>query len=321
MKKNFLVVALGLSMFLYGAGSDLSWAKYPEKKIRLIVPFAPGGGADIMARALHKYANPQLGGRLYVENIAGASGAIGWREAAKADPDGYTLTMMVTTMMTGPHTTQNFPTYDLFDVIGVTAQDPGMFSVKIDSRFKNIQELIAFAKANPGKLVVSTAGVGAIDHLYISGFAKSIGADFNYVPYKGAGPAVVAAAGGHADAVGSGYSEAFSLLSGKKLRPVVVFTPNRFPSYPEIPTATEIGHELVVYHWRAVGAPKGIPPEVKGVLVAAFREAVENPEFQRMVKDLGLEPRFLGPNEAAPFLKKHDDFLSGIAKKIGLQPK
>jgi len=321
MKKTFLVVALGFAMVLSGAGGDLSWAKYPEKKIRLIVPFAPGGGADIMARALHKYANPYLGGRLYVENIAGASGAIGWREAAKADPDGYTLCMMVTTMMTAPHITKNFPTYDLFDVIGVTAQDPGMFSVKIDSRFKNIQELIALAKANPGKVVVSTAGVGAIDHLYISAFAKSIGAEFNFVPYKGAGPAVVAAAGGHADAVGSGYSEAFNLLKGNKLRPVVVFTPNRFPDYPNIPTATEIGHELVVYHWRAAGGPKGISAEAKGVLVAAFRQAAENPEFQKMVKDLGLEPNFLGPNEAAPFLKKQNDFLSGIAKKIGLQPK
>lgn len=320
MKKTFSVVALGFALVLSGAGCDLSWAKYPEKKIRLIVPFAPGGGADIMARALHKYANPYLGGRLYVENIAGASGAIGWREAARADPDGYTLTMMVTTMMTAPHITKNFPTYDLFDVIGVTAQDPGMFSVKIDSRFKTIQELIAFAKANPGKLVVSTAGVGAIDHLYISAFAKSIGADFNYVPYKGAGPAVVAAAGGHADAVGSGYSEAFNLLQGKKLRPVLVFTPHRFPNYPDIPTSTEIGQPLVIYHWRAVGAPKGIPPEAKGVIVEAFKKAVENPEFQKMVKDLGLEPAFLGPNEAGPFLKKQNDFLSGIAKKIGLQP-
>jgi tripartite-type tricarboxylate transporter receptor subunit TctC len=318
MKKIFFILAL--AFVCSGAGTDFSWGKYPEKKVRLIVPFAPGGGADIMARALHKYANPHLGGRLYVENIAGASGAIGWREAAKSDPDGYTLCMMVTTMMTAPHTTKNFPTYDLFDVIGVTARDPGMFSVKIDSRFKNIQELIAFAKGNPGKLVVSTAGVGAIDHLYISAFAKSIGADFNYVPYKGAGPAVVAAAGGHADAVGSGYSEAFSLLSGKKLRPIVVFTPTRFTNYPEIPTATEIGHELVIYHWRAVGAPKGITSEAKAVLEEAFRQAVENPEFQKMVMELGLEPKFLGPIEAAPFLKKQDGFLSGIAKKIGLQP-
>jgi tripartite-type tricarboxylate transporter receptor subunit TctC len=321
MKKAFLVAALGLSIVIAGAGSDLSWAKYPEKKIRLIVPFAPGGGADIMARALHKYANPHLDGRLYVENIAGASGAIGWREAAKAEPDGYTLTMMVTTMMTAPHITKNFPTYELFDVIGVTAQDPGMFSVKIDSRFKNIQELISFAKANPGKLTVSTAGVGAIDHLYISAFAKSIGAEFTFVPYKGAGPAVVAAAGGHADAVGSGYSEAFNMLRGGKLRPVVVFTPKRFQDYRDIPTAVEIGHELVVYHWRAVGAPKGIPSETKGILVSALRKAVENPEFQKMVKDLGLEPNFLGPEDAAPFLKKQNDFLSGIAIKIGLEPK
>ena len=320
MKKALWTTVIGLAVIISWAGNDLSWAKYPDKKIRLIAPFAPGGGADIMARALHKYANPHLGGRLYVENVAGASGAIGWREAAKADPDGYTLCMMVTTLMTAPHITKDFPTYDLFDVIGVTAQDPGMFSVKIDSRFKNIQELIAFAKANPGKLVVSTAGVGAIDHLYISAFAKSIDAEFNYVPYKGAGPAVVAAAGGHADAVGSGYSEAFNLLKGKKLRPVVVFTPKRFLDYPDIPTAAEIGHELVVYHWRAVGAPRGIPSEAKGVLVEAFRQAVENPEFQKMVKDMGLEPNFLGPSEAAAFLKKQNDLFSGIARKIGLQP-
>jgi tripartite-type tricarboxylate transporter receptor subunit TctC len=321
MKKSFLITALGLTMVLCWMGTDSAWAKYPEKKIRLIVPFAPGGGADIMARALYKYANVHLGGRLYVENIAGASGAIGWREAAKADPDGYTLCMMVTTLMTAPHITRDFPTYDLFDVIGVTARDPGMFSVKSDSRFKNIQELIAFAKANPGKLVVSTAGVGAIDHLYISAFAKSIDAEFTYVPYKGAGPAVVAAAGGHADAVGSGYSEAFNLLKGKKLRPVVVFTSKRFADYPDIPTAAEIGHEMVVYHWRAVGAPRGIPSEVKGVLVEAFGEAVRNPEFQKMVRDMGLEPNFLGPDEAAPFLKEQNDFFTGIARKIGLEPK
>ena len=319
MKRTIMLIFTFL-LFLF-LMNGIVLAKYPEKKIRLIVPFAPGGGADIMARALHKYANAYLEGRLYVENIAGASGAIGWREAAKAEPDGYTLCMMVTTMMTAPHVTKDFPTYDLFEVIGVTAQDPGMFSVKMDSQFKNIQELIFFAKKNPQKLVVATAGVGAIDHLYISAFAKSIGAEFTFVPYKGAGPAVVAAAGGHADAVGSGYSEAFNLLKGKKLRPIVVFTPNRFPDYPEIPTATEIGHPIIVYHWRAVGAPKGIPSQVKEVLVDAFRKALENPEFQKMVKEMGLEPNFLGPNESAIFLKKQNDFFTEIARKIGLQPK
>jgi tripartite-type tricarboxylate transporter receptor subunit TctC len=297
-----------------------SWAKYPEKKIRFIAAFAPGGGADIMARAVTKFANLHLGGRLYVENIPGASGAIGFREGAKSAPDGYTLVMMVTSIMAAPHVTKNFPTYDLFDPICVAAQDPTMFSVKTDSRFKTIQDLIAYSKANPGMLSVATAGVGAIDHLYIAAFAKSIGTTFNFVPYKGAGPATVAAAGGHAEAVGSGYSEAFSLMTGKKLRPLVIFTNTRSPLFPDVPTAKEIGHDLSVMLWRAVVVPKGTPQDVKDVLVSAFKKAVEDAEFQKMVKEMGLEPAFIGPSETIPFLQKQNDFLSGIANKIGLQP-
>jgi tripartite-type tricarboxylate transporter receptor subunit TctC len=296
------------------------WAKFPDKKIRLIAAFAPGGGADIMARSLTKFVNPYLDGRIYVENIPGASGAIGFREGAKSAPDGYTLVMMVSTIMTGPHITKGFPTYDLFDPICVAAQDPTMISVKQDSRFKTIQDLIAYAKANPGALTVATAGVGAIDHFYMSAFAKSIGVDFNFVPYKGAGPATVAAAGGHAEAVGSGYSEAFSLMTGKKLRPLLVFTNERSPVFPDVPTAKEFGYDVIVVLFRAVGAPKGTPKEVKDVLADAFKKAIENPDFQKMVKEMGLQPIFIGPDEAGAFLKKQNDFFTGIADKIGLKP-
>jgi len=296
------------------------WAKYPDKKIRLIAAFAPGGGADIMARSLSKYVNPYLDGRIYVENIPGASGAIGFREGAKSAPDGYTLVMMVTSIMTGRHITKGYPSYDLFDPICVAAQDPTMISVKTDSRFKTILELIAHAKTSPGALTVATAGVGAIDHFYMSAFAKSIGVDFNFVPYKGAGPATVAAAGGHAEAVGSGYSEAFSLMTGKKLRPLLLFTNERSPMFPDVPTAKEIGHDLVVVLFRAVGAPKGTPKEIKDVLADAFKKAIANPEFQKMVKEMGLQPIFIGPDEARLFLKKQDDFFTAIADKIGLKP-
>jgi len=295
-------------------------AKYPEKKIRLIAAFAPGGGADIMARALTKFANPYLDGRIYVENIAGASGAIGFREGAKAAPDGYTLTMLVTTIMSAPNVTKNFPTYDLFDPLCIVAQDPTMMSVRTESRFKTIQDLIGFAKANPGQLSVSTAGVGAIDHLYLAAFSKMIGTDFNFVPYKGAGPAVTAAAGGHAEAVGSGYSEAYTLLSGNKLRPLVVFTESRSPLYPQVPTARELGYDLVIYLWRGVGAPKGLPKEIQETLVDAFRKATSDEEFKKMISQMGLQPIFLGPKEAASFLKNQNDVLKGIAQKIGLEP-
>jgi tripartite-type tricarboxylate transporter receptor subunit TctC len=306
-------------LLVFSLAHDL-WAKYPDKKIRLIAAFAPGGGADIMARSLTKFVNPYLDGRIYVENVPGASGAIGFREGAKSAPDGYTLVMMVSTIMTGPRVTKGYPSYELFDPICVAAQDPTMISVKTDSRFKTIQDLIAYAKANPGALTVATAGVGAIDHFYMSALAKSIGVDFNFVPYKGAGPATVAAAGGHAEAVGSGYSEAFSLMTGKKLRPLLVFTGERSPLFPDVPTAREIGSDVMVVLFRAVGAPKGTPKDVKEVLADAFKKAIENPEFQKMVKEMGLQPVFIGPDEARSFLKKQDDFFTGIAEKIGLKP-
>jgi tripartite-type tricarboxylate transporter receptor subunit TctC len=318
MRSKFFVFTLSFLLILFLA-NDI-WAKFPEKRIRLIAAFAPGGGADIMARSLTKFVNPYLDGRIYVENIPGASGAIGFREGAKSAPDGYTLVMMVSTIMTGPHVTKGYPTYDLFDPVCVAAQDPTMISVKQDSRFKTIQDLIAYAKANPGSLTVATAGVGAIDHFYMSAFAKSIGIDFNFVPYKGAGPATVAAAGGHAEAVGSGYSEAFSLMTGKKLRPLLVFTNERSPLFPDVPTAKEIGYEVIVVLFRAVGAPKGTPKEVKDILADAFKKAIENQEFQKMVKEMGLQPIFIGPDEARVFLKKQSDFFTEIADKIGLKP-
>jgi len=195
-----------------------------------------------------------------------------------------------------------------------------MISVKTDSRFKTINELIAHAKKNPGGLTVATAGVGAIDHFYMRAFANSIGVEFNFVPYKGAGPATVAAAGGHAGAVGSTYSEAFTLTTGKKLRPLLLFTNERSSMFPDVPTAKEIGHDLVVVNFRAVAAPKGIPKDVKDVLAEAFKKAIENPEFQKLVKDMGLQPTFIGPDESRLFLKKQDDFFTGIANKIGMKP-
>lgn len=318
MKSKLFIIVLSL-MMVSSLANDL-WAKYPDQKIRLIAPFPPGGGADIMARTLTKFGNPYLGDRIYVENISGASGAIGFREVAKSAPDGYTLVMMVTSIMTGRHITKGYPSYALFDPICVAALDPTMISVKTDSRFKTIQELIAHAKTNPGGLTVATAGVGAIDHFYMSAFANSIGVNFNFVPYKGAGPATVAAAGGHVEAVGSTYSEAFTLTTGKKLRPLLLFTNERSPMFPDVPTAKEIGHDLVVVNFRAVAAPKGIPKDVKDALAEAFKKAIENAEFQKLVKDMGLQPIFIGPDESRSFLKKQEDFFTGIADKIGMKP-
>jgi tripartite-type tricarboxylate transporter receptor subunit TctC len=313
-----LFILVGLP-FVFGV--DSIWAKYPEKKIRFVAAFAPGGGSDLVARTLAKYTNPYLDNRLYVENVTGAGGAIGFREGAKAPPDGYTLTMMVTGLTASPHVVKDFPSYDLFDPICIVAQDPMTLTVNMESRFKTVQDLISYAKANPEKASVSTAGVGSINHLAIGSFADAIGAQFNLVPYKGSNPALVAAIGGHVDVAVSGCSEAITLVEGKKLRPLVVLGMKRSRLYPDVPTARELGFDAVIYQWRGVGVPKGIPKEVEGVLVEAFRKAMEDEECKKFMDQVGLERIYLGPKEAGAWLKAQNDFFKSVAIKIGLQPK
>jgi tripartite-type tricarboxylate transporter receptor subunit TctC len=312
-----LFILVGLSLVF---GVDSIWAKYPEKKIRFVAAFAPGGGSDLVARTLAKYVNPYLDNRVYVENVVGAGGAIGFREGAKASPDGYTLTMIVTGLTVSPHVVKDFPSYDLFDPICIVAQDPMILTVGMENRFKTIQDLIFYAKVNPGRVSVSTAGVGSVNHLEIAAFADAIGAQFNIVPFKGSNPALVGALGGHVDVATSGCSEAISLVEGKKLRPLVVFGTKRSRLYPDVPTARELGYEVVIYMWRGVGVPKGTPKEVKAVLVEAFRRTMEDEECKKFMDQIGLERIYLGSEEAAAWLKAQNDFFKNVVTKIGLKP-
>lgn len=314
---------LFLIVFLFAFRGDFVWAKYPERAIRFVSPYAPGGGSDLIARVLAKYLNPYLGGKVYVENVPGAGGAIGYREVARAAPDGYNMTLMVTALTVGPHVIKDFPSCDIFDPICIIAQDPIALLVKTESRFKNANEVVSYAKENSGILSAAFAGFGTTSHLTIAAFSDAISGKqlFNMVPYKGTNPAIIAIAGGHVDVGFGGCSESLSLAEGKKLRPLLVFGTSRSRVYPEVSIAKELGYEVVTYQWRGVGVPKGTPGEVKAVLVEAFRKAMENEECKKLIDQMGLERIYLGPAEAGPWLKAQDDFFRNIAIKIGIQVK
>lgn len=322
MKNRILSISvLFLNFFLFAFSGDFVWAKYPEKPIRFVVPWAPGGGGDIIARTLTRYVNPYLDGKVYVENVTGAAGAIGYREAAKAPPDGYTITLTVTSLTVGPHVIKDFPSYDLLDQICIVAQDPTAVFVKIDSRFKTAQDLISYVKSHPGVISAGHAGVGSGPHLGIEAFAEAIGAKLNMVPYKGTNPAVVAAAGGHVDVGVGGCSESLFLVEGKKLRVLLVLGSKRSRVYPDVPIAKELGYDVAIYQWRGVACPKGTPKEIKEVLVEAFRKAMENEECTKLIDQMGLERIYLGPEVAGPWLKAQDDFFRSVVNKIGIQVK
>lgn len=319
-RKFFKILIFCLAAGWLMGGAHASWAKFPDRKIRFIVPMAPGGGADTLARTVTRFANPYLQEKLYVENVTGGGGAIGFREGAKAAPDGYTLTMLVTTITIAPHVTKGFPTVDLFDPICILATDPMMLTVHIESPYKTVAELIAYAKANPGKLSAGTSGQGSPGHLGMAAFADATGTQFTYVPFKGSAPVLAAAAGKHIDVGTSTCSEAIALVGGKKLRPLVVLNPDRSPLFPEVPTTKEIGLTLFLNYWRAMAVPKGTPSEVKTVLVEAFRKAMEKEEVKKFLDQQGLNRVFLPPEQAGPWLKNQHEFFGKIAKKIGLEP-
>ena len=299
---------------------DSSWAKYPDKKIRFIVSFEPGGMGDMTGRTLVKYVNPFLGGRVYVETIAGAGGAVGWRECAKSAPDGYTMTILLSSIMVGPHVTKGFPTDDLFDPICIVALESRMLFAKWDSKFQTVKDLISYAKAHPGEVTAATSGVGTINHIGMEAFGDATGTKFNLVPYKGAGPSLVAAMGGHVDIAISSCSGTASYVEGKKLRPLVVLGTKRYPVYPDVPTARELGYDAVVVAFSGVGVPKEVPKETRNILVEAFRKGTEDEGYKKLMAQMGLEQVFYPPETAAPWLKEQREFFKRLADKLGMKP-
>ncbi len=319
-KKLFCGSLLFFFLLSFLSLANAVWAEYPEKKIRLVVCFPPGGGTDVTARTLAHYVNPFLGDRVYVENVPGAGGAIGMREVAKAPADGYTLLIFTTSSVIGPNIQKDYPTYDLFDPICIVMQDPQVMTVKADSPFKTLADLISYAKLHPGEVTVTTAGVGAVDHLTIEAFMAATGAKFTLVPNKGTAQSITAVLGGHVQVGMSGFSETFSLIEGNKLRPLVHFSDKRSVYFPNVPTAKELGYNVRVVLFRGVVARKGTPEGSKRVLDAAFRKGTENIEFKKALEKERMEPIYIGPNEGVTWVKETADFYKGVAAQVGLKP-
>jgi tripartite-type tricarboxylate transporter receptor subunit TctC len=318
MKKGllFFTVSSVCILLLFG----MAWSKYPEQKIRVICPFAAGGGTDVMARALAKYANPYLDGKLYVENVTGGGGLIGAREGLKGGPDGYTLTMLATTNAIAPHVVKGYPPVDSFDPLCISAIDPMILAVSMDSPFKTAKDLIAHAKANPGKLTAGTSGFGGPNHLVLAAFGTAIGSDFSYVPFKGSAPALVAAGGKHVDLCSAGGAEGLTLAQGKKIRVLISFSEERSPIYPDTLTAKELGYNVVVSRFMGIAAGQGIPKDVRNVLIDAFKKASANEEFKKLIVQSGQIPVLVIDHEAKKWLREQNDFFKIVADKAGIKP-
>jgi tripartite-type tricarboxylate transporter receptor subunit TctC len=266
---------------------------WPAKPVKVIVPFPPGGGTDTVARPLTAKLSQMLGQQFVIDNRGGAGGTIGAAVAAKSPPDGYTVLLYSVHGAVAASAFKNL-SYDLErDLVPVTtvAIFPDVLVAADRVPAKSLPELVAYAKANPGKINCGSAGNGTSRHLSCEMFKMQAGIEATHVPYKGTGPATTALLAGEVDYIFEALGSASAHIRAGKIKPIAVTSAKRSPSFPEIPTAIESGMpNLEVTSWYGLWVPAGTPAAVVQRLQAAVAKAFEEPDMKDLWFKLGAEP-------------------------------
>ena len=307
-KTRAVVAALGvagvLSMAL--AGQALAQA-FPNKPVKIVVPFPAGGSADVLARIVGEKLSTKWSQPVIVENRAGAGGNIGAEAVYRAEPDGYTLLSSPPGPLSINLNLYKTLAYDptRFVPITVLALVPNVITAKTDLPANSVRELIAFAKANPGKLVYASQGNGSTSHLSAQMFATMAGVELVHVPYKGEGPALTDIVGGRVDMFIGNIAAALKFQQAGKVKFLGVASTRRSPVAPDIPTVAEAGLPgFIASAWFAMVAPPGTPAAIAQQINAAAVEALRMPDVQKRYLDQGAEPVGNTTAEMAAFVKE-----------------
>ena len=311
----------GIVAVVLAAASGAALAQaYPNRPVTLIVPWPPGGSTDISVRALAEVASKYLGQRFVIENRPGATGTVGPAYMVQnTKPDGYTICQMPITVFRLPHMTKTAfdPMADFSWIIHLTGYTFGVV-VRADSPIKTWQDLIAYAKANPGKLSYATPGTGSSLHITMEGLAAREGMELLHVPFKGYADASVALLGGHvmAHADSTGWAE---LVDAGRVRLLVTWGAQRTKRWPQVPTLKDLGYPIVANSPYGLAGPKGMDPAVMKVLHDAFRKALEDPEYQKILEKLDQEAYYLNGADYAALARKTFEEEREVIKRLGLK--
>ena len=290
--------------------SVLAHAAYPERPITLIVAYPPGGGTDLVARALAPFVEKYLGSgaKIVVVNRAGAGGEVGFAALANSPADGYTIGFVNTPpLLTIPIERQAQFHWQRYDYIGNIIDDPCNFSVHAETPIKNLAELAAYAKAHPGEVTVGTTGIGSDDHIAMLKFERAAGVKMRHVPFKGSADVRAAIAGRQIMVAAINIGEALQYQKGgTALRNLVQMSPARTNLAPELATAREQGFDIEMSSLRGMAAPKGLPADIRQRLVAAVERAAADPEFQAQAVKFFAPLRYLGPAQYEAIVRDAD---------------
>ena len=296
-------------------------ATFPEKPVTLVVTWPAGGGSDVSARAVAKYAEGPLGQPVVVVNKPGGGGVVGTLEVERARPDGYTLVMCSSTTINTQYVGNVHNDIKKLAPIAHYAVDAGSLAVRGDAPWKSAKEFVDHAKANPGSLRNANDPPGGFSHIAVSALEKSAGIKVTHVPYQGFAPSVAALLGGHVESTTVPVPDVAKHHQEGKIRVLGVMADRRHFLVPDVPTLKEQGIALSHGNWRAICAPAGTPPPVLDTLEKAFLKGLENPELKAFMEKSGWFLQAMNAKETAAHFQSEDRRIYPMLKELGLTTK
>ena len=318
--KAFALKGLVAGLTLLAAST--AWAQYPDRPITMIVPFPPGGVTDTVARPIADALGKELGQTVVVENKAGAGGAIGTGEAARAKPDGYTIMLMLSSISILPEADKilgrkaAYETTDFKAIARITA-DPTVLVVPAKAPWKTVDEFVEAARQAPGDLNYGSSGIYGSMHVPMAMLEKDADIQMTHVPYTGAGPAVAALLGGQVDAISTGPSSILQHIKAGTVRPLAHWGDKPLQALPDVPSLKDSGYDVKFVQWSGIFVPKDVPAEVVERLRDAARSVANNPDVQAKVQAAGSPIEYLDADEFQTYWDADDTVLRQAVRDIG----
>lgn len=311
-----------LATLVWVTGLAVAQEPYPSRPVQIVVPFPPGGVADVVARAIAPSLERHLKQPIVIVNKSGAAGAVGMQVAATSKPDGYTLLLGLVSISSIPEVDKLFgrePKYTRDDFVGIAriSADPPILVVKADSPWKTVKDLVEDAKKRPGEIIYSSSGPYGASHVPMEMFMQAAGIKLRHLPTTGGGPATTAVLGGHAQMWASPPALAFPHIRAGKMRVLASFGAQRLAALPDVPTLKELGYNVEYYLWAGLFAPKGVPAPVLKIIQDVVRRAVQEPELRTAMEKVQTPIAYLEGDEFKKWWDQDAQMLAEAVRRIG----
>lgn len=325
MKRRAVLASVLLPALAIERGPAAAQDSYPSRPIQMIVPFPPGGVADITGRPVAHVMSRLLRQPVVVQNKPGAGGSVGAALAARAAPDGYTILMALSSISVLPVADRlqgRAPAYELdqFAPIALISADPTVLVVSADGPYKTLKDFVDAAKAKPGTINYGSSGVYGTLHVAMEIFAGAADIKLFHIPYQGGGPAVAALLGGQIDALASGPAAAIGQIKAGKMRALAVWGDKRLAALPDVPSMKELGYDATFYIWSGLFAPVATPAPIMATLRDAAKRTSEDPEFKEAMAKVETPIAYLDAPAFAAFVAADAKRLAAAVERIGKVP-